>query len=182
MDGDADAARELERLRAELTEFVVDALGERMAIGEQPELSARLVEAIDRRVDQAVANRMADAEWPDPERFAEAVLAAAAGKSVDAESLRSTRGAGAPAPRRRGVTPLQLGLLLLGAIILTAALTYFILRSLGDGTTTTNVAAPAGPDPVIYDTNGQQLPGDNLQLPPPNSTATAPENAQGPTP
>lgn len=180
MNGDAEAARELDRLRTELLEFVVDALGERMANGDYAELSDRLVEAIDRRVDQAVAARLADTDWPDPDRFVDEVLAAAGGRAGDDAAVRSTR---RPAPARRGgLTPLQIGLLMLGAVILTAAATYLVLQ-IWSGPTTTNVAAPIAPDPVFYDANGMQIdPGNaatgNMATPPAAST----QNAQGPTP
>ncbi len=47
MDDEADAAREYDRLRAELADFVLNALAERMAQGQQPQLSQALVEAYD---------------------------------------------------------------------------------------------------------------------------------------
>lgn len=182
MNGDADAARELDRLRTELLEFVVDAIGERMANGDYAELSDRLVEAIDRRVDQAVAARLADTDWPDPDRFVDDVLAAAAGRGGDVEASRPARRPGA-APRRGRLTPLHIGLLMLGAVILTAAATYFVLQ-IWSGPTTTNVVAPIAPDPVVYDANGVQIdPGNaaaaNVAAPPP---ANAVQDAQGPTP
>jgi hypothetical protein len=182
MNGDADAARELDRLRTELLEFVVDSVGERMANGDYAELSERLVEAIDRRVDQAVAARLADTDWPDPDRFVDDVLAAAAGRSGDIEASRRARGP-ASGSRRRRLTPTHIGLLMLGAVILTAAVTYFVLQ-IWSGTTTTNVVAPIAPDPVVYDANGIQFdPGNsatgNFSAPPP---ASATQNAQGPTP
>lgn len=180
MNGDSDAARELDRLRTELLEFVVDALGERMANGDYAELSDRLVEAIDRRVDQAVAARLADTDWPDPDRFVDDMLAAA-GRAGDGEPVRSARRTGATATRRR-LTPLHIALLMLGAVILTAAVTYFVLQT-WSGTTTTNVVAPIAPDPVVYDDNGLQIePGNatgNVATPAPANTA---QNAQGPTP
>ena len=179
MNGDAEAARELDRLRTELLEFVVDALGERMANGDYAELSERLVEAIDRRVDQAVAARLADTDWPDPDRFVDDVLAAASGRASDSEP-RTRRPAAAP--RRGRLTPLHIGLLMLGAVILTAAATYFVLQ-VWSGPTTTNVTAPIAPDPVVYDANGMQIdPGNaaagNMTAPPANTA----QNAQGPTP
>src|SRR5690348_7915788 len=78
---ESDYAREYERLRAELTDFVVDALAQRVASGEQPELSKALVEAIDRRVNAAIDARLANIEWPDPDAFADQVIAAAGGRS-----------------------------------------------------------------------------------------------------
>jgi hypothetical protein len=187
MNGDAEAARELDRLRTELLEFVVDALGERMANGDYAELSDRLVEAIDRRVDQAVAARLADTDWPDPDRFVDEVLAAAGGRAGDGEAVRSSR---RPAPARRGgMTPLKIGLLMLGAVILTAAATYLVLQ-IWSGPTTTNVVAPIAPDPVFYDANGILIdPGNaatgNIAAPPPAAPAAAADaarNAQGPNP
>jgi len=179
MNGDAEVARELDRLRTELLEFVVDALGERMANGDYAELSDRLGEAIDRRVDQAVAARLADTDWPDPDRFVDDVLAAAGGRAGDPEP-RTRRPASAP--RRGRLSPLQIGLLMLGAVILTAAATYFILQ-IWTGTTTTNVTSPVT-DPIIIDTNGVQIDAGNgvagnTAAPP---AANAAQNAQGPTP
>lgn len=187
MNGDADAARELDRLRTELLEFVVDALGERMANGDYAELSDRLVEAIDRRVDQAVAARLADTDWPDPDRFVDEVLAAAGGRAGEIDPARSTRRTSA-APRRGRPSNLQLGLIMLAAVVLTAAATYFVLQGWSGGTTTTNVAAPIAPDPVVYDANGMRIETGNVAagnaaqgtvIPPP---ANAAQNAQGPTP
>jgi hypothetical protein len=98
MDDGAEASREYERLRAELADFVLDALKERIAAGEEPRLSQALTEAIDKRVDAAVQDRLARATWPDPEDFAEAVIEAAGGRSPAgdraAATLNRTRGAG----------------------------------------------------------------------------------------
>lgn len=58
MDDQTDAAREYERLRAELAEFVLEILSERIATGKEPELSQALIDAIDRRVDAAVDERL----------------------------------------------------------------------------------------------------------------------------
>ena len=179
MNGDAEAARELERLRTELLEFVVDAVGERMANGDYAELSERLVEAIDRRVDQAVAARLADTEWPDPDRFVDDVLAAAGGRSGEIEPNRATR---RPTSARRGrLTNLHIALIMLAAVILTATVTYFVLQR-WSGPTTTNVTSPVS-DPIIIDTNGVRIePGNaavgNTAAPPANPA----QNAQGPTP
>lgn len=71
MDDDADAVREYERLRAELAEFVMGVLAERLAAGEEPKLSQALIDAIDRRVEDAVAARLgsgAIAESEQPSR------------------------------------------------------------------------------------------------------------------
>ena len=179
MNGDAEAARELDRLRTELLEFVVDALGEGMANGDYAELSERLVEAIDRRVDQAVAARLADTDWPDPDRFVDDVLAAAGGRSGEIEPSRTAR---RPAPSRRGgLTNLHIALTMLAAVVLTATVTYFVLQR-WSGTTTTNVVSPA-PEPIIMDTNGVQIEPGNLTegntVAPPASSS---QNAQGPTP
>ena len=181
MDGDAEVARELERLRTELLEFVVDALGERMANGDYPELSERLAEAIDRRVDEAVARRVSAAEWPDADRFVDEVLAAAGERSGDAGPVRAAR---RPASSRRRLSNLHLGLIMLVAVLLTAAATYFVLQGWSGGTTMTNVAAPIAPDPVVYDANGVQIEGGNAAAgntaaPPPANTV---QNTQGPTP
>jgi len=183
MNGDAEAARELDRLRTELLEFVVDAIGERMADGDYAELSERLVEAIDRRVDQAVASRLADTDWPDPDRFVDEVLAAAAGRAGDVDTSRPARRPAGPTRRGRP-SNLQLGLIMLAAVLLTAAATYFVLQGWSGGTTTTNVVAPIAPDPVVYDANGMQIDAGNAvtgnaATPPP---ANAAQNGQGPTP
>ncbi len=182
MNGDAEAARELDRLRTELLEFVVDAVGERMANGDYAELSDRLAEAIDRRVDQAVAARLADTDWPDPDRFVDDVLAAAAGRSGEGEPVRYARRTGA-SPGRGRLTPWHIALLMLGAVILAAAVTYFLLQ-IWSGTTTTNVTSPTEPQTIILDANGTEIAPGNAT--PPNMTAppaaNAAQNAQGPTP
>lgn len=180
MDDDAEVARELDRLRGELLEFVVDALGERMANGEYAELSERLVEAIDRRVDQAVAARLADTDWPDPDRFVDEVLASAAGRAGEGETVRTTRRP-ATAARKGGLSTVQLAVLMVGAVLLTALATYFVLQS-WSGTTTTNVAAPIAPDPVVYDANGVQIQPGNTASPAPPATGNAAQNVAGPTP
>lgn len=117
MDDEAEAGRELERLRAELTGFVVDAMAERMASGAQPELGAALAEAIDRRVDKAVEARLAQTRWPDPDKLAAQVAAAARGARPGAARVR----AGA-------ALPFLIGLLTGVAIALAAWFTYSMLQ------------------------------------------------------
>ena len=190
MDGEADATREYDRLRAELADFVLDALAERIASGQQPELSQKLVEAIDRRVEQAVAARVSKAEFPDPDSFADSVIAAAAGRSgggerYDASSARAPRNSeGNPRSRSdnqpsRKLSGGQKALIALIGVAVLAVAAYFLYRSLTTPTTNTqvfNVTANAiEPTP-----DGAS----NAQQPPPGGTATpgsagAPENVQG---
>lgn len=166
MDGDAEVARELERLRAELMDFIVDGLADRMASGDHPRLSAALTDAIGRRVDQAVSQRMADAEWPDPERFADAVLAAAAGRAGAGPGAGAGRDEDAGAPRRprpdEGArdrrplpvprSPLQLALAGLLALGIIAALTWFAMNQFGTTPTTNTAVINVGADPpIVYD-------------------------------
>lgn len=171
MDNEADYAREYERLRAELADFVVNAVAEQMASGERPELSQKLVEAIDRRVEEAVTARLAQAEWPDPDAFADQVLAAAAGRgggeayrarprSID-DARRPTRKAPGKSGGFTRVQAILLGLILVG--IIAAAVYFLFLRT---------------PAPVRTETRGnvtfiEPTPdgATNVQQPPANGVA-----------
>jgi hypothetical protein len=188
MDSEADHAREYERLRAELADFVLDALATRMAAGEDPRLGKALTDAIDRRVDQAVAERLGAVEWPDPEAFADQVIAAAGSRGGNVgdgagttrrrtaeEPSRSTRSGN----RSRGWSRTQIGILAVIVLAILAVGLYFFLRG-----------APA---PVRTETRGdvtfiEPTPdgATNAQLPPANGAAPAPaapgQNLQGPTP
>lgn len=167
MTEDADAAREYERLRGELADFVLDVLAERIAAGQHPELSKALVEAIDRRVDEAVAARLASAEWPDPDAFADSVIAAAAGRGTSRPaSARATGGRRAAPSPASGLGRGKIALIALVGIVLVAAATFFLLRGWNAGTTNTVVmnAQTIRPEP---------LPGDNAQAPPANGAAPA---------
>jgi hypothetical protein len=131
MDEEAEAGRELERLRAELTAFVVDAMSERMASGAQPELSAALAEAIDRRVDRAVEARVADLRWPDPEDFAGEVIAAArrnGGGGDGATRPGRPSGAKAGSARAAAALPFGLGFITALGVVLVAYLVYASLQ------------------------------------------------------
>jgi hypothetical protein len=191
MDGEADAAREYDRLRAELADFVLDALAERIASGQQPELSQKLVEAIDRRVEQAVAARVGKAEFPDPHSFADSVIAAAAGRSgggdrYDASSARARRNneggtrSRSDNERSRRLTGGQKALIALIGVAVLAVAAYFLYRSLTTPTTNTQVfnVTANGIEPTPDGASNAQQP------PPPGGTATpgsagAPENVQG---
>lgn len=135
MSDEADAAREYDRLRAELAEFVLQALSEQIAAGQQAQLSQALVDAIDRRVDEAVAARLAAVEWPDPDAFAESVIAAAGGGRVpDAARRRSPirREAEAPARRISG----RMVMAGIAGIALVALATFLVLRGWSGPTNT----------------------------------------------
>ena len=191
MDDEADAAREYDRLRAELADFVLDALAERVAQGQQPQLSQALIEAIDRRVEQAVAARVDRAEWPDPDSFADSVIAAAAGRGgasgdrTESSAARRRTGAGddrstRSEPRRtRRLTSGQIGLVALLGIAIMAAAAFFLLRAWNTPTTNTVVMNVQG-NSIEPTPDGAA----NAQLPPAGGTATpgsagAPENVQG---
>ncbi|HEY0114486.1 MAG TPA: hypothetical protein VGB54_02085 [Allosphingosinicella sp.] len=190
MDGEADAAREYERLRAELADFVVDALAQRMAAGEQPELSQALIEAIDRRVDQAVSARLAQAEWPDPDAFADSVIAAAAGRSDgagDGDRARSRRSdedryarSHRDSPKAK-MTAGRIGLIALIGILVIAAATYFLLRgwsSPASNTVVMNVQTNSIEPTPDGSANALQPPGNAAA---PTSAGTA-QNVQGQIP
>jgi hypothetical protein len=190
MDDQADAAREYDRLRAELADFVLDALAERIAEGRQPELSQALVDAIDRRVDHALSTRVGGTEFPDPDAFADAVIAAAAGRSAggdryDAASTRARRNSegdrgGSSGPQRsRRLSGGQIGLIALLGIAIIAAAAYFMFR--GGSTPATNTVVMNVATNTMEPTPGD---GANAQQPPPGATAVptsagAPENVQG---
>ncbi len=190
MDDEADAAREYERLRAELADFVLDALAERIAAGQEPRLSQALVEAIDRRVDEAVAARIGRTEWPDPDAFADSVIAAAAGRGGDGAAARARRADPAPPRSRREPPPreprLKRGhwiMLALIAVAIIAAATYFFLnRTSGPVKTESSVN---GVDVITFappegnGANAQQPPPGNASAP---TSAGAVQNVQGPTP
>jgi hypothetical protein len=189
MDDEADAAREYDRLRAELADFVLDALAERIAAGHEPELSQALVDAIDRRVDHALAARVGNAEFPDPDAFADSVIAAAAGRSgggdrYGAASTRARRNSEGDRgdrsePRSRGLGGGKIALIALLGIAILAAAGYFLLR--GGSTPGTNTVV------MNVATNTMEPTPDgaaNAQQPPPGGTAAptsagAPENVQG---
>ena len=179
MDSEADYAREYERLRAELADFVLNAVAEQMASGERPELSQKLAEAIDRRVDEAVAARLAQADWPDPDSFADQVLAAAAGRGGGGDYRpRARKSEDVRRPARKpaasgGFTRVQaiiLGIIVLG--IAAALIYFFFLRT---------------PAPVRTETRGnvtfiEPTPdgATNVQQPPANGVAppAAPQGNQ----
>lgn len=174
MDDDADAGRELERLRAELTEFVVEALSERMASGAQPELGAALADAIDRRVDRSVDTRMADTRWPDPDEFASQVIAAArregGGELPRSSPARSGRD---DAAGSGGMMRFVLGLLTGLGI---ALLGYFLYSALQRPTPVqANVQAPitSGIEPTSTGPVNVMVEGGNQAAP-------APANQQAP--
>jgi hypothetical protein len=175
MDSEADHAREYERLRAELADFVLDALAQRAAAGEQPQLSQALVEAIDRRVDQAVAARLSEVEWPDPDAFADQVIAAAgAHPSRDSEARPRSRTADDVRPSRRptparSFSPVQLWLLAIIGLMIVAGLTYYLLSRGGGGTQEKVVNNVTFVEPTPD--------GVNAQTPPANGAAPAPPPA-----
>ena len=194
MDGEAEAAGEYERLRAELADFIVDALAQRMAAGEQPELSRALVDAIDRRVDEAVSARLGSVEWPDPDAFADSVIAAAAGRGGTASGgethrPRSRRGdedgvadrSRRDSAKSRGMSGAQKGLIALIGIVIIAAAAYFLLR---------NMSAPASNTVVMnVQTNSiEPTPDGSGNVLPAPGNAAAPtsagtvQNVQGPNP
>lgn len=172
MDDEAEAGRELERLRAELTEFVVDAMSQRMASGSQPELSAALAKAIDQRVDRVIEARVTDAHFPDPRQFADDVIAAARRSGGGGGAAR---GSGGGALRNRSINPKSFGLGFITAlgITLVAWLIYSLLQRPADAQA--NVTAPitngveptsSGPVNVIVENGAQAAPAPaNLQAP-----------------
>lgn len=186
MDNEADAAREYDRLRAELADFVLDALGERIAAGHEPALSRALTDAIDKRIDAAVQERLARSAMPDPEEFADAVIAAAAGRGGGdrlsegmgrARSGRSeTRTGTTDRARVPRLTILQIGLLAVIALAIVVALTIFLTRSFS--------AAPTVFEKNVQTNQFQQVPpADNGQVTGDNGTsAGAATNVQGGTP
>lgn len=188
MDGEAEAAGEYERLRAELADFIVDALAQRMAAGEQPELSRALIEAIDRRVDEAVSARLASVEWPDPDAFADSVIAAAAGRGAsDVDRPRSRRiveeSAGRsrrdPPPPRR-LSNGRIAVIALIGILAVAAAAYFLLRGWsGSGVTTQTVGNVTFIEPTPDGSANVLQPPGNAAAP---TSAGTVQNVQGPNP
>ena len=195
MDGEAEAAGEYERLRAELADFIVDALAQRMAAGEQPELSRALAEAIDRRVDEAVSARLGRVDWPDPDAFADSVIAAAAGRSgaggsgggenFRPRSRRSDedgpdRSRRDLPPRSRRMSGGKIGLIAIVSILLVAAAAYFLLRGWSGSDVKTQTVGNV--------TFIEPTPDGSGNLPQPPGNAAAPtsagtvQNVQGPTP
>jgi len=151
MDDETDAAREYDRLRSELADFVMDALAQRVAEGQQPQLSQALVEAIERRVDEAVSERLGRVEWPDPDAFADSVIAAAAarggavgGDRIETGATRARRNSegrsdyrGPPERRRRMGAGSWILIALVGLGLVAAAI--FFLPRLWSGATNTVV-------------------------------------------
>jgi len=195
MDDEADAAREYERLRAELADFVLGALAERIAQGQQPQLSQALAEAIDRRVEEAVAARVGGMEFPDPDSFADSVIAAAAGRgggsSERAESgasraRGSSRSGGSEArsrahePRRtRRLSGGQVALIAIIGLVIVGAAAFFLMRGWNDvaANTITMNALTRAPEVTPDGYNAQQQPpAGNTATP---GSAGAPENVQG---
>lgn len=165
MDDGAEASREYERLRAELAEFVLDTLKERVAAGDEPRLSQALTEAIDKRVDVAVQDRLARAKWPDPQDFADAVVEAAGGRGGDRLSATVTRtragegktkggGSGRASVRPAALTPLQMVLVGLAGIVIGAVLAFLILR----GTASAPGRNDAGERDLIIEERNAQAP------------------------
>lgn len=145
MDDQTDAAREYERLRAELAEFVLEVLSERIATGKEPELSQALVDAIDRRVDAAIDDRLGKLGPADATR------PAAARRSTSAK--RS-----APEPNNRFKLIL---LAALGAAAL-VAIVFVVIRYLPAGPTNTTTRTGAGNEAVVVEVqNGQAVPPGN---------------------
>ena len=185
-DNDADHAVESERLRAELAEFVLDALAQKAASGEQPQLAQAIAEAIDRRVEQAVAARIGQVQFPDPDSFADQVIAAAGARGFgDGEPIRTrARSYGEETPARRGA-PLRVGnftrlqiilMFIIGAAIV-AGITYLLLNrnSTPTRSETVNNVTFITPEPTP---DG----GSNVVLPPPaNGAEPAPPPARNET-
>jgi hypothetical protein len=169
MDDGAEASREYERLRAELADFVLNALAERIASGKEPRLSDALVEAIDRKVDAAVEERLTRSKWPDPDAFARDVLAAAGaqgsggGERPPASASRPRSGetrsrntaSGKSTARSTKLTNLQIALFTLIGIAIVAVITTFVLRNMS-GTGTTMVRNQQTNQIEAEQPNGQQ--------------------------
>jgi hypothetical protein len=195
MDDETDAAREYDRLRAELADFVMDALAQRVAEGQQPQLSQALVEAIDRRVDQALSERIGRVEWPDPDAFADSVIAAAAarggggggGDRIETSATRARRNSEGRSTyrdppereRRMGAASwLLIGALAVGVIV---AAIFLLPRFFSAPTNTVvmNVAANAIEPTPDGAANAQQPPPANSAVP---TSAGADVNMAGQTP
>ena len=134
MDGDAEIGRERERLRADLLDFLLAELATRSADGRAPELAGALAEAIDRRVDGAIADRLAGSDFPDPRRFADEVLAAAGG----AAPRRSTAGKAA-SQRSSQLLPFLLGFVTALGVALVA---WLVFNQLSRTPVETNIVPP----------------------------------------
>lgn len=177
MNDEDDASREYERLRAELAEFVLEALTERMARGERPELSAALAEAIERRVDGAVDARIA--RLPDPETFADDVIAAARGRAGAGEERGPSRGGsgrsrGSPRPSGFALIPFLLGFVAALGVTLAA---YFVNGALQPAAPVqTNVQTPPLENGVVPTSEGNV----SVLVDDFNQAAPAGANQQGP--
>lgn len=158
MDDDTDAAREYERLRAELAEFVLEILSERIATGKEPELSQALIDAIDRRVDAAIDDKL--------------------GKLGPADAARPAAARRASPVRRSAPEPTNRFKLILFAAVGIAALVaivFVVIRYLPAGPTNTTTRTGSGNDTtVIQVENGQMLPPGNAAQ---NAASPAPEPA-----
>jgi hypothetical protein len=147
MDDDADSAREYERLRAELAEFVLGVLTERLAAGDEPKLSQALIDAIDRRVEDAVAARLGSASLAEAER-----------------PSRPTR---RPPPKESWFTKGRIAMLAVAGLALAAAAAFIVLRMLPAGPTNTTTISN-------FQTYAPDTPPDgmtNVQQPPQNGAA-----------
>lgn len=163
MDDEAEAGREYERLRAELTGFVVDAMAERMASGAQPELGAALAEAIDRRVDSAVEARLAETRWPDPDKLAAQVVAA----------TRATK-PGAAKGRAGAALPFLLGFVTALGIALVAYFVYSALQRPAPAPAAPPAPIANGVEPTSSGPVNVTVKGGNQAVP------AAPANQQAP--
>ena len=166
MSDDADATREYERLRAELAEFVLEILSERIATGKEPELSKALIDAIDRRVDAAIDEKL--------------------GKLGPADAARPAAARRASPVRRSAPEPNNRFKLILAAAVGVAALVaivFLVIRYLPSGPTNTTTRTGAGNDTTIIQVeNGQIAPPENqtqnVVLPAPAPVPTQPGPAQ----
>jgi hypothetical protein len=136
-----------------------------------------------------VAVRVGGAQFPDPDAFADNVIAAAAGRAGgdrhDAASTRARRNSegersGRSEPgRTRRLSGGQMALIALIGLAVIAAAAYFLIRGFSTPTTNTQVMN------VVTNTLEPTPDGAaNAQLPPPEGTAAptsagAPENVQG---
>lgn len=167
MSDEADAEREYERLRAELAEFVLGVLSERIATGQEPQLSQALIDAIDRRVDAAVDERL--------------------GKLGPADATRPAATRRSSPIRRSAPEPANRGRLILLAAVGVAALVaiaFVVIRYLPAAPTNTVVRTDSGNETtVIQVENGQIAPSGNetqanIILPTPNPTPAQPAPPQ----
>ncbi len=140
MSDDADAAREYERLRAELAEFVLEILSERIATGKEPELSQALVDAIDRRVDAAVDERL--------------------GKLGPADATRPAATRRTTPVRRNAPEPNnRFKLILLAAFGAAAlvAIVFVVIRYLPSGPTNTTTRTGTGNETTVIQVDNGQI-------------------------